>query len=99
MPKKTPEGRIPYEDIDQKEYHRQYYKKNKELIRAKRMMAKEHVVTEDVRLWKENKLKDPYALYPFYDHNSTKRYGEEPDDTSITDMPSSLSTSINSKAL
>ena len=99
MPKKTPEGRIPYEDIDQKEYHRQYYKKNKELIRAKRMMAKEHVVTEDVRLWKENKLKDPYALYPFYDSNSTKRYGEEPDDTSIPDMPSSLSTSINSKAL
>ena len=29
MPKKTPEGKIPYEDIDQKEYHRQYYQKNK----------------------------------------------------------------------
>ena len=99
MPRPTPPNKIPYEDIDQKEYHRQYYKKNKELIRAKRMMARENIVTEDVKKWKEDKLKDPYALYPFYDSNSTKRYGEEPDDTSITDIPSSLSTSINSKAL
>lgn len=96
MPKKTPEGKIPYEDIDQKEYHRQYYQKNKELIRAKRMMAKEHIITEDVRLWKEEKLKDPYALYPFYDPSSNVRYGEEPD-ISIMDTPSSFSISIKSK--
>ena len=98
MPKKTPEGKIPYEDIDQKEYHRQYYQKNKELIRAKRMMAKEHIITEDVKKWKEEKLKDPYALYPFYDPSSNRRYGEEPD-ISITDSSPSLSISINSKAL
>ena len=96
MPKKTPEGKIPYEDIDQKEYHRQYYKKNKELIRAKRMMAKENIVTEDVKKWKEDKLKDPWAFYPFYDPSSNVRYGEE-EDTSITDIPSSLSISIDSK--
>ena len=109
MPKKTPEGKIPYEDIDQKEYHRQYYKKNKELIRAKRMMAKENIVTEDVKKWKEDKLNDPWAFYPFYDPSSNVRYGEEecsegstPPNTeclftSMTDIPSSLSTSINSK--
>jgi len=96
MPKKTPEGKIPYEDIDQKEYHRQYYKKNKELIRAKRMMAKENIVTQDVKKWKEDKLNDPWAFYPFYDPSSNVRYGEE-EDISITDIPSSLSTSINSK--
>ena len=102
MPKKTPEGKIPYEDIDQKEYHRQYYKKNKELIRAKRMMAKEHIVTQDVKKWKEDKLNDPWSFYPFYDPSINVRYGEEPEiehvlDTSITDIPSSLSISINSK--
>ena len=96
MPKKTLEGKIPYEDIDQKEYHRQYYKKNKELIRAKRMSAKENIVTQDVKKWKEEKLKDPYALYPFYDPSSNRRYGEEPD-ISITDSSPSLSISINSK--
>ena len=98
MPRPTPLGKIPFEDIDQKEYHRQYYKKIKELIRAKRMMAKEHIITEDVKVWKESKLKDPYAFYPFYDPNSKKRYGEE-EETSITDNPSSLSTSINSNAV
>lgn len=96
MPKPTKAGKIPYEDIDQREYHRQYYQKNKELIRAKRMMAKETIVTEDVRLWKEEKLKDPYALYPFYDPSSNVRYGEEPD-ISIMDTPSSFSISIKSK--
>lgn len=96
MPKKTPEGKIPYEDIDQKEYHRQYYQKNKELIRAKRMIAKETIITEDVKAWKERMLNNPYALYPFYDPSSSIRYGEEPD-TSMTDIPSSLSISINSK--
>lgn len=98
MPKKTKDGMIPYQEIDQKDYHRHYYQKNKELIRAKRIMAKETIVTEDVKKWKEEKLKDPYALYPFYDPSSNIRYGEEPD-ISITDIPSSLSISINSKAL
>jgi hypothetical protein len=96
MPRKTKDGMIPYEEIDQKEYHRQYYKKNKELIRNKRLQAKETILTEDVKKWKEEKLKDPFALYPFYDPNSTKRYGEEPDtsnpDTSTTGIPSSSPT-------
>lgn len=98
MPRPTPPNKIPFEDIDQREYHRIYYRKNKELIRAKRMMAKELTEIEDVKKWKEEKLKDPYALYPFYDPNSTIRYNEEPD-TSITEMSSSSPTSINSKAL
>ena len=96
MPRATKPNKIPYEDIDQKEYHRQYYQKNKELIRAKRMSAKEHIITEDVKKWKEEKLKDPYALYPFYDPSSNRRYGEEPD-ISIMDTSPSFSTSINSK--
>lgn len=104
MPKKTPEGRIPFEDIDQREYHRQYYLKNKELIRAKRMLAKETIVTEDVKKWKEEKLKDPWGHYPFHDYSKTTSHVEEPEiehvpDKSITDIPSSLSISINSKAL
>lgn len=104
MPRKTPEGRIPFEDIDQKEYHRQYYLKNKELIRAKRMMAKETIVTEDVKAWKERILKDRWGHYPFHDYSKEATYIEEPEvehtlDKSITDIPSSLSISINSKAL
>ena len=91
MPKKTPEGKIPYENIDQSNYHRAYYQKNKELIRAKRMLAKETIVTEDVKAWKERILKDPYALYPFYDPSSSIRYGEEPD-TSTTGTPFSSPT-------
>jgi hypothetical protein len=96
MPKPTPPGKIPYEEIDQKEYYRQYYKKNKDLIRMKRLLAKETIITEDVKKWKEEKLKDPYALYPFYDPNSSKRYNEEPDisnpDISTTVTPSSSPT-------
>ena len=97
MPRKTKEGMIPYEDIDQKEYHRLYYKKNRELIRLKRLQAKETIVTEDVKAWKERMLNNPWALYPFYDPSSNKRYGEEPD-TSTIGTPSSSPTSINSKA-
>jgi hypothetical protein len=91
MPRKTKEGLIPYEEIDQREYHRLYYIKNRELIRLKRLQAKEIIITEDVKKWKEEKLKDPYALYPFYDPSSNKRYGEEPD-TSNVGSPSSSPT-------
>ena len=102
MPRKTKEGMIPYEDIDQKEYHRQYYKKNRELIRLKRLQAKETIVTEDVKAWKERMLNNPWALYPFYDPSSSIRYGEESatsiPDTSNVGSPSSSPTLINSKA-
>ena len=85
MPRKTKEGMIPYEEIDQKEYHRQYYKKNRDLIKMKRLQAKQTILTEDVKKWKEEKLKDPWALYPFYDPSSSVRYGEDEPDTSIPD--------------
>ena len=98
MPRKTREGLIPYEEQDQKEYHRLYYKKNRDLIKMKRMLAKETIITEDVKAWKERMLNNPWALYPFYDPSSNKRYGEEPD-MSTTGTPSSSPTSINSNAL
>ena len=91
MPRKTREGLIPYEETDQKEYHRLYYKKNKDLIKMKRMLAKETILTEDVKAWKERMLNNPYALYPFYDPSSSIRYGEEPD-TSNVGSPSSSPT-------
>jgi phospholipase C len=62
-----------------REYHKEYYKRNKELIRAKRLLTEKNIVTEDVKQWKINKMNDPWAFYPFYDPNSKKRYGEEPD--------------------
>jgi len=97
MPRKTREGLIPYEDTDQKEYHKLYYRKNRDLIRLKRLQAKETIITEDVKAWKERMLNNPYALYPFYDPSSNNRYGEEPD-TSTNGTPSSSPTSINSNA-
>ena len=81
-------------------YHKEYYKKNKELIRAKRMLlSKGTFVSQDVKQWKIDKMNDPWAFYPFYDPNSKKRYGDECEtaSTSITDISSSLSTSIYSK--
>ena len=91
-------------------YHKEYYKKNKELIRAKRLLLKGNIVTQDVRQWKIDKMNDPWAFYPFYDPSSNIRYGDECSEgstppntecetafTSMTDIPSSLSTSINSK--
>jgi len=96
MGRKTKEGHIPYEDIDQKAYHKEYYKKNRDLIKLKRMLAKEIIITEDVKAWKERMLSNPYALYPFYDPSSSIRYGEEPDtsapDTSNVGSPSSSPT-------
>jgi len=96
MPRKTKEGMLPYEEIDQKEYHRQYYKKNKELIKSKRLMAKELIEIEDVKKWKEEKLKDPWGHYPFHDYSKPAVCVEEPDtsnpDTSTTGSPSSSPT-------
>jgi len=97
MPRQTREGMIPYEAINQKDYHKEYYKKNRDLIRAKRMMAKEIILTEDVKAWKEQKMKDPWALYPFYDPSSNKRYGEEENKSQLDISSSSLSNA--SKAL
>lgn len=74
------------------DYHKEYYRKNKELIRAKRLLLlKGTIVTEDVKQWKINKMNDPWAFYPFYDPNSKKRYGEE-EDISNNAIPSSTAT-------
>lgn len=91
MGRKVKEGKIAYEAIDQSAYHKEYYKKNRDLIKLKRMLANETIITEDVKAWKERMLKNPYALYPFYDPSSSVRYGEEPD-TSNVGNPSSSPT-------
>ena len=96
MPKKTKEGMLPYQEIDQKEYHRQYYRKNRDLIKMKRMSTKGTILIEDVKAWKERMLNNPYAFYPFYDPSSSIYYSEERD-TSNNGIPSSSPTSINSK--
>lgn len=74
-----------------KEYHKEYYRKNKELIRAKRLLTEKNIVTPDVKQWKIDKMNDPWAFYPFYDPNSKKRYGEE-EDISNNAIPSSSPT-------
>jgi hypothetical protein len=63
---------------DVKNYHKEYYKRNKELIRAKRLLTDKNIVTEDVKEWKINKMNDPFAFHPFYDPNAKVRfsYGE-----------------------
>ena len=63
------------------------------------LLSKGTIVTQDVKQWKIDKMNDPWAFYPFYDPNSKKRYGDECEtaSTSITDISSSLSTSINCK--
>ena len=76
-------------------YHKEYYKKHKELIRAKRLLLKGNIVTEDVKQWKIDKMNDPWAFYPFYEPNSKKRYGDEDDfpaDISNNAIPSSVPT-------
>lgn len=77
-----------------KEYHKEYYRKNKELIRAKRLLTEKNIVTQDVKQWKIDKMNDPWAFYPFYDPNSKKRYGDEEDilDISYTSIPYSSPT-------
>ena len=66
MPRKTREGLIPYEEQDQKEYHRLYYKKNRDLIAAKYKQIKQNLLYEEVKNWKQEKLNDPNAFSPFY---------------------------------
>lgn len=80
-----------------KEYHKQYYRKNKELIRAKRLLTQKNIVTQDVKQWKIDKLNDPYAFQPFYDPHNKKHcaYNELLDISgiiSITCIPSSSPT-------
>jgi hypothetical protein len=59
---------------DAKNYHKEYYRRNKEMIRAKRLLTDKNIVTEDVKLWKIDKMNDPFAFHPFYDPNAKVRY-------------------------
>jgi hypothetical protein len=82
---------------DAKNYHKEYYKRNKEMIRAKRLLTDKNIVTEDVKLWKIDKMNDPFAFNPFYNPNAKVRYayGELLDVSgtiSITCIPNSSPT-------
>jgi len=72
------------------DYHKEYYKKNKELIRAKRLLNQKNIVTQDVKQWKIDKMNDPWAFYPFHDYqpfkkrlnqNATNQEGSTPPNT------------------
>jgi hypothetical protein len=71
MPRKTRAHMQPYQpnytSEERTNYNREYYIKNRELIQAKYIMSKQSIALDDLTKWKEDKLKDPYALYPFYD--------------------------------
>ena len=70
-----------------KDYHKEYYKKNRLAMKAKRDAEKCTKLSQEVIDWKNAKLKDPYALFPFYDGKGT------PLDISINGIPSSCPTS------
>ena len=69
-----------------KDYHKEYYKKNRITMKYKRDLEKASKLTQEVLDWKNAKLADPYALFPFYDGKGTL-------DISINAIPSSLPTS------
>jgi len=68
-----------------KDYHKEYYKKNRLTMKYKRDLEKASKLTQEVLDWKKTKEADPYALYPFYDGKGTA-------DISINATPSSVPT-------
>ena len=54
-----------------RDYHKEYYKKNRLTMKYKRDLEKASKLTQEVLDWKNAKLKDPYALFPFYDGSGT----------------------------
>jgi len=70
MPRKPKETMQNCEKIEialeHKIYNRDYYKKNRDLIAAKYKQIKQELLYEQVKNWKEEKLKDPNAFSPFY---------------------------------
>ena len=70
-----------------KDYHKEYYKKNRLAMKAKREAEKNTKLTQEVIDWKKTKLVDPYALFPFYEGPRGVF------DISINATPSSLPTS------
>ena len=75
---------IPYEETDQREYHRLYYKKNRDLIKMKRMLNNPYALYP---------FYDPSSSIRYGEESATSI-----PDTSNVGSPSSSPTSINSKA-
>jgi hypothetical protein len=46
-------------------YSRDYYKYNRDKILLKYKLAKQNVIVDEVKKWKEDKLKDDNAFFPF----------------------------------
>jgi hypothetical protein len=86
-------GRDRLLHMEARTYHKEYYKRNKEQIRAKRMLTNENTLTEDVKQWKIDKENDPYAFYPFHNDQPKTRHSGELLDVSgiICITPSSCS--------
>jgi len=51
--------------IEDKVYSRAYYKKNRDAILAKYKLAKQNLIVEEVKKWKEDMLNNPDAFNPF----------------------------------
>lgn len=75
-----------------KDYHKEYYKKNRLSMKAKRDAENAYKLTQEVLDWKKTKEKDPYALFPFYD-------GKISTDNSLNTSSSSISPSVPNDAI
>jgi len=92
-------GRDRLLHMEARTYHKEYYKRNKELIRAKRLLTNDNTLTEDVKQWKIDKDSDPYALYPFHNDQPKKRHSGELLDVSGVICITSSSSSVTGIAL
>lgn len=92
-------GRDKLLNIPARTYHKEYYKRNKEQIRAKRLLTSENTLTEEVKLWKINKDNDPYAFYPFHNDQPKTRHSGELLDVSGVICITSSSSSVTGIAL
>ena len=77
-----------------RDYHKEYYRRNKELIRAKRLLTNENILTEDVKQWKVEKLNDPFAFHPFHNNQQKTRHSGELLDVSGVILITSSSSSV-----
>ena len=67
-----------------KEYHKEYYKRYKDVLKCKREFNKTCKITEDVIAWKVMMEGNPNCFYPF----------AKPLDTSTNSTPSSSPTEV-----
>lgn len=74
------------------DYHKEYYKKNRLVMKAKRDELTSSKLTQEVLDWKKTKEKDPYALFPFYD-------GKISTDNSLNTSSSSSVPSVPNDAI